>query len=122
MKGTAATSGSLARSRRNRVIAATPSIMPSSMQISMMFAPFSTCWRAMATASSYLFSLMSLANFGEPATFVRSPIMMNWPICWVNGWEPDSRRGMAAPVENLVSWWVASRGAWPSSALAMAAM
>jgi predicted lysophospholipase L1 biosynthesis ABC-type transport system permease subunit len=32
----------------------------------MMFAPFSTCCRAMATASSYLFSLMSLANFGDP--------------------------------------------------------
>ncbi len=48
---------------------------PSSMQTSMTLAPFSTCWRAMATASSSLFSLISLANFGEPATFVRSPIM-----------------------------------------------
>ncbi len=76
MNGTLATSGSLARSKRKRVIAATPSIIPSSMQMSMTLAPFSTCWRATLTASSYLPSLTSLANFGEPATFVRSPIMM----------------------------------------------
>jgi hypothetical protein len=57
-------------------MAATPSIMPSSMQMSRTLAPFSTCWRAMETASSYLPSLTSLANLGEPATLVRSPIMM----------------------------------------------
>ena len=50
--------------------------MPSSMQMSITFAPFSTCWRATLTASSYLPSLTSFANFGEPATFVRSPIIM----------------------------------------------
>ena len=99
MNGTLATSGSLPSSCRKRFIAATPSIIPSSMQMSKMFAPFSTCCRAMATASSYLFSLMSLANFGEPATFVRSPIMMNEPICCVNGCEPERRSGIAAPVE-----------------------
>ena len=76
MKGTLATSGSLPRSCRNRVIAATPSIMPSSMQMSMTLAPFSTCCRAMLTASSNLPSLINFANFGEPATLVRSPIMM----------------------------------------------
>ena len=76
MNGTLATSGSLARSRRKRVIAATPSIIPSSMQMSMTLAPFSTCWRATLTASSYFPSLTSLANLGEPATFVRSPIIM----------------------------------------------
>ena len=76
MKGTLATSGSLASSCRKRVMAATPSIMPSSMQMSMTLAPFSTCWRATLTASSYLPSLISLANLGEPATLVRSPIMM----------------------------------------------
>ena len=81
MKGTLATSGSLASSCRKRVMAATPSIMPSSMQMSMTLAPFSTCWRAMLTASSYLPSLISLANFGEPATLVRSPIMMYTPGC-----------------------------------------
>ena len=57
-------------------MAATPSIMPSSMQMSRTFAPFSTCCRATLTASSYLPSLISLANLGEPATLVRSPIMM----------------------------------------------
>ena len=76
MNGTLATSGSLPSSCRKRVIAATPSIMPSSMQMSMTLAPFSTCWRATLTASSYLPSLISFANFGEPATLVRSPIMM----------------------------------------------
>ena len=76
MNGTLATSGSLASSRRKRSIAATPSIMPSSMQMSMTLAPFSTCWRATLTASSYLPSLISLANLGEPATLVRSPIIM----------------------------------------------
>jgi hypothetical protein len=76
MNGTFATSGSLASSDRKRRIATGPSIIPSSMQMSMMLAPFSTCWRAIATASSYLFSLMSFANLGEPATFVRSPIIM----------------------------------------------
>jgi hypothetical protein len=76
MNGTFATSGSLPSSCRNRVIAATPSIIPSSMQMSMMFAPFSTCWRAIVTASSYCPAFTSLANFGEPATLVRSPIMM----------------------------------------------
>jgi hypothetical protein len=76
MKGTLATSGSLASNCRKRVIAATPSIMPSSMQMSITFAPFSTCCRATLTASSNLPSFTSLANFGEPATLVRSPIMM----------------------------------------------
>ena len=76
MNGTFATSGSLARSERKRFIASTPSIIPSSMQMSMTFAPFSTCWRATLTASSYFPSLTSFANFGEPATFVRSPIIM----------------------------------------------
>ena len=52
MKGTLATSGSLARSSRKRVIAATPSIIPSSMQTSMTLAPLSTCWRATLTAAS----------------------------------------------------------------------
>ena len=66
MKGTFATSGSLASSWRKRVMAVTPSIMPSSMQMSMTLAPFSTCWRAMLTASSYLPSLTSFANLASP--------------------------------------------------------
>jgi hypothetical protein len=76
MNGTLATSGSLASNRRKRLIAATPSIIPSSMQMSRTFAPFSTCCRATLTASSNLPSFTNFANLGEPATFVRSPIMM----------------------------------------------
>ena len=76
MKGTFATSGSLASSCRKRVIAATPSIIPSSMQMSITFAPFSTCCRATLTASSNLPAFTSFANTGDPATLVRSPIMM----------------------------------------------
>src|SRR5580698_5911091 len=67
--------------------------MPSSMQISSTFAPLSTCCRATLTASSYLPSLISFANLGEPATFVRSPIMMNTPACCVKGCDPDKRSG-----------------------------
>ena len=93
MKGTLATSGSAASSVRKRVMAATPSIMPSSMQMSMTLAPFSTCWRATLTASSNLPSLTSLANLGEPATLVRSPIMMNVPCCCRNGCDPERHSG-----------------------------
>src|SRR5205814_10717286 len=37
----------------------------------------------------------SLANFGEPATLVRSPIMMKTPGCWVKGCDPERRSGFA---------------------------
>ena len=50
--GTLQMSGSEAMRLRKRVIAATPSIIPSSMQTSMTCAPFSTCWRAIASAAS----------------------------------------------------------------------
>ncbi len=76
MIGTRATSGSAAIRFRNRVIAASPSSMPSSMLTSMMFAPASTCSRATATASSNCPPRISRANFFEPVTLVRSPIMM----------------------------------------------
>ena len=46
--GTRLMSGSEATSLRNRSIAATPSIMPSSMLTSMTWAPFSTCCAATA--------------------------------------------------------------------------
>ena len=52
MNGTLATSGSLPRRSRKRDMAETPSIMPSSMQMSMTLAPLSTCCRATLTASS----------------------------------------------------------------------
>jgi hypothetical protein len=52
MIGTRATSGSAATSRRNRVKAATPSIIASSKFTSTRFAPADTCCRATETAAS----------------------------------------------------------------------
>jgi len=52
MIGTRAMSGSLAIRWRKRTIAASPSSMPSSMLMSMIWAPASTCWRAMDSAAS----------------------------------------------------------------------
>jgi hypothetical protein len=51
MTGTRQMSGSLATSLRKRSMAATPSIMPSSMLTSMIWAPASTCWRATVRAA-----------------------------------------------------------------------
>ena len=73
--GTLVMSGSDWTRRRNLVIISTPSIRPSSKQMSMTGAPFSTCWRATARASSRRPSLIILRKTGEPATLVRSPIM-----------------------------------------------
>ncbi len=53
MMGTRAMSGSEAMSCRKRTMAALLSSMASSMLMSMTWAPFSTCWRATARASSY---------------------------------------------------------------------
>ena len=52
ISGTREMSGSLAISLTKRSIAATPSIMPSSMLTSMTCAPASTCWRATESAVS----------------------------------------------------------------------
>ena len=50
--GTLQMSGSVATSRRKRVIAASESSSPSSMFTSRTWAPDSTCWRATSTASA----------------------------------------------------------------------
>jgi hypothetical protein len=50
--GTRLMSGSEATSLRKRSIAATPSIIPSSMLTSMTWAPFSTCCAAIVSAVS----------------------------------------------------------------------
>ena len=65
MNGTLATSGSLASRCRKRVIAATPSIMPSSMQMSRTLAPFSTCWRATADGFFVFAFLDELGELGR---------------------------------------------------------
>ena len=49
------------------------SINPSSILTSRMLAPLSTCCRAICRASSSLFSLINLANLGDPVIFVLSP-------------------------------------------------
>ena len=75
MTGTAAMSGSTAIRRRKRVIAATPSSIASSMFTSISWAPFATCSRAIATASSSRPSATRRANLREPVTLVRSPTL-----------------------------------------------
>ena len=76
MIGTREMSGSEAIRFRKRVIDASESSMLSSMFTSIICAPFSTCCRATANASSYWSFLISLAKRGEPVTFVRSPTLM----------------------------------------------
>ena len=80
--GTFAISGSAAMMLRNVVISCLASSKASSILISMTRAPSATCLRAMVTASSYFFSLMSRRNFLEPATLHRSPTLTN-PISGV---------------------------------------
>ena len=77
MMGTRAISGSAAIRFKNSVMAAWPSSMPSSMLISMIWAPFSTCCRATSRAVGKSFSRMSRAKRAEPVTLVRSPTLTN---------------------------------------------
>jgi len=58
------------------------------------------CCRATLGASSYLPALISVANLGEPATLVHSPIMMKTLGCWVNGCDPERRSGFVS----IASW------------------
>ena len=58
---------------------ASPSNRASSKLRSIMFAPASTCCLATATASSNFSSLIKAENFGDPVTFVLSPIEVNDP-------------------------------------------
>ncbi len=50
--------------------------MPSSILISMICAPFSTCCLATSDAASKSSSLISRENLGDPVTLVRSPTLM----------------------------------------------
>ena len=71
-----ATAGSFEMQRTNRSISFVLSSMASSMLMSMMVAPSSICFAAICSASSYLPSAISLANFLEPATLVLSPTLV----------------------------------------------
>ena len=94
MIGTLAMSGSLAIRFRKRTMAALLSSMASSMLMSMIWAPFSTCWRATASASSYWLLRIRRAKALEPVTLVRSPMLTNrWPWPMVSGSRPDRRMG-----------------------------
>ena len=77
MIGTRAMSGSLAIRLRKRTMAALLSSMASSMLMSITWAPFSTCWRATASASSNLPFRIMRAKALEPVTLVRSPMLTN---------------------------------------------
>ena len=71
--GIRAISGSLCRRFRKVTISFCPSSRASSIFMSRICAPLSTCCRAIPSASSYFSSLISLANFLDPVTLVRSP-------------------------------------------------
>ena len=91
MIGILAMSGSLCTRFRKVVIACTPSSNASSIFTSSTCAPFSTCWRATLSASSYLFSLIRRANILEPVTFVLSPTFTKLVSGrMTNGSNPDS--------------------------------
>ena len=111
MTGTAAMSGSAAIRRRKRVIAATPSSIASSMFTSISWAPFSTCWRAMSTASSSAPSAMSRANLREPVTFVRSPTLTNaLPGGGITSGSRPDRRVVAGRLRDLARRQAGDRG------------
>ncbi len=91
--GIFAISGSLCNKLRKVVMACTPSSRASSIFTSRTCAPFSTCWRATPSASSYLFSRISLANFLEPVTLVLSPTFTKFVSGrMTRGSRPESRR------------------------------
>ena len=90
--GTRAISGSEAIKFKKCVIAFTASSMPSSMLMSMTCAPFSTCWRATLSASSYCSLIIMRAKAFEPVTLVRSPTLTyNEFSSMINGSKPESR-------------------------------
>ena len=75
IKGSLAISGSEPMRLRKSTITCFESSKPSSMLMSRTCAPLSTCCNATLSASWYFPSRMSLANFAEPVTLVRSPIL-----------------------------------------------
>ncbi len=92
--GTRAMSGSPAIRLRKRTMAAWLSSMASSMLTSMIWAPFSTCWRATASACSYSPLRIMRAKALEPVTLVRSPTLTNrLPSPMRSGSRPESSMG-----------------------------
>ena len=92
MIGTREISGSDAIRFRKRTMAAFESSMASSMLMSMICAPFSTCWRATASASSNWLLRIMRENAFDPVTLVRSPTLMkSEPSVTLNGSRPERR-------------------------------
>ena len=75
--GTLEISGSEAIKFKNFTMAFSASNMPSSILMSIICAPFSTCCLATTTASSYCSSMISLAKALDPVTLVLSPTLIN---------------------------------------------
>ena len=71
-----ATAGSPEMWRRKVSISLGASSMASSMLMSMTPAPPSICWAATCRASSYCPAAIRRANLREPATLVRSPMLV----------------------------------------------
>ena len=96
--GTLEISGSATIRFKNLTMASFPSIKPSSILISMIWAPPSTWCRATSKASSNFSSFMSRRNFFDPATLVRSPTLMKL-LSWVitKGSRPDNFRKRPPP-------------------------
>ena len=89
--GKRAISGSAINKFKNCGIIFTPSIIPSSMLMSKIWAPPSTCSRATAMASSNFSSRINRANFFEPVTLQRSPTFTKLVISVISkGSNPDN--------------------------------
>ena len=90
MIGTFEMSGSDAINIKKRTIASLDSSMPSSILMSIICAPFSTCCFATSNAASKLPSIIKRLNAAEPVTFVRSPTFTNkLSAVMFNGSKPD---------------------------------
>ena len=76
-KGTLEISGSAAIRFRKRTIASLPSNIPSSILISIIWAPSSTWVRQISIASSNSSLSMRRLNLAEPVTLALSPILIN---------------------------------------------
>jgi hypothetical protein len=76
--------------------------MASSMLMSMTCAPFSTCWRATASACSKSPARIMRAKALEPVTLVRSPMLTNSePAPMATGSRPDRRIGHVVGPEHV---------------------
>ena len=86
-------------------IASLESNSPSSILMSIIWAPFSTCWRATSRAASYSPSRISRLNLAEPVTLVRSPTFMKPLVSSaMKGSSPESRITRGAVLSALVGW------------------